>query len=110
MPVTGGITTLDQADEEGTVKYIVINRLAPGVDNAKKALEVFLKVGLPAGTEITYAGTDGKTFINIVDTESPDITASGTFAPFFEEATVIPVVALDAAWIEAIQAAQANWG
>ena len=92
------------------MKYIVINKLAPGVDNALKALEAFTKVGLPEGVESTWAGTDGKTFINIVETDAPDMVVAGTYAPFFEDTTVIPVVALDAAWIEVIQAAQANWG
>jgi hypothetical protein len=57
-----------------TVKYIVISRLAPGIDNARKALEVFQKAGLPPGTEAVWAGTDGKTFINIVESDAPDIT------------------------------------
>lgn len=92
------------------MKYIVISRLAPGVDNARQALEVFTKAGLPPGSEAIWAGTDGKTFINIVETDVPDITASATYAPFFEETTVIPVVAVDGAWMEAIQAAQSNWG
>jgi hypothetical protein len=91
------------------VKYAVISRLAPGVDNARKALEVFTKAGLPAGTEATWAGTDGKTFINIVETDAPDLTAAATYSPFFEQTTVIPIVAVDAAWLEAMQAAQANW-
>jgi hypothetical protein len=76
----------------------------------RKALEVFTKAGLPPGTEATWAATDGKTFINIVETDAPDMTASATYVSFFEESTVIPVVALDDAWINAIQAAQANWG
>ena len=92
------------------MKYVVISRLAPGVENARKALEVFQKAGLPPGTEETWAAVDGKTFINIVDTDVPDIAASATYAPFFEETTTIPVVMLDDAWMKAIQAAQANWG
>ena len=91
------------------MKYVVISRLAPGVDGARKAFEVFLKAGLPAGTESVWAGADGKTFINIVESESPDITTASTYAPFFEESTVIPVVAVDDAWMEAIRNAQANW-
>jgi len=71
---------------------------------------VFTKSGLPPGTETTWAAVDGKTFINIVDTDLPDIQAASTYAPFFEETTVIPVVALDDAWMQAIQAAQSNWG
>ena len=59
------------------MKYVVINRLAPGIDNAWKALEVFTKVGLPAGSEAMWAGTDGKTFINIVETDAPDTTIDG---------------------------------
>jgi Domain of unknown function (DUF3303) len=92
------------------MKYVVISRLAPGVDNARKALEVFVKAGLPSGTEATWAGTDGKTFINIVETDAPDLTASATYAPFFEETSVIPVVPVDDAWMSAIEAAQSNWG
>ena len=92
------------------MKYMVISRLAPGVENARKALEVFKKAGLPPGTEATWAGADGKTFINIVETDAPDMTASSTFAPFFEKTTVIPVVPLDDTWMKAIEAAQSNWG
>ena len=92
------------------MKYVVISRLAPGVENARKALEVFAKAGLAPGTEATWAGSDGKTFINIVETDAPDMTTSATYAPFFEKTTVIPVVALDDSWMESIQAAQSNWG
>jgi hypothetical protein len=92
------------------MKYVVISRLAPGTENARQALEVFTKSGLPPGTETTWAAVDGKTFINIVETDLPDIQAASTYAPFFEETTVIPVVALDDAWMQAIQAAQSNWG
>ena len=92
------------------MKFVVINRLAPGIDNSRKALEVFTKVGLPEGSEAIWAGTDGKTFINIVDTDAPDMTIAATYAPFFEETTVIPVVAVDDAWMQAAQAAQSNWG
>jgi hypothetical protein len=91
------------------MKYIVITKLAPGTENARQALEVYGKAGLPAGTETTWAGIDGKTFVNVVETDAPDIQATSTFAPFFEETTVIPVVPLDDAWMKAIQAAQANW-
>jgi Domain of unknown function (DUF3303) len=91
------------------MKYIVISKLAPGTENARQALEVYGKAGLPSGTEATWAGTDGKTFVNIVETDVPDIQAASTFAPFFEETTVIPVVPLDDAWMKAIQAAQSNW-
>lgn len=92
------------------MKYIVISKVAPGVDNVRKALEIYGKVGLPTGTEATWAGTDGKTFINIVETDAPDITTAATFAPFFEKTTVIPVVPLDDAWMKAAQTAQSNWG
>ena len=71
---------------------------------------MFTKAGLPTGTESAWAGTDGKTFINIVESDSPDVTGAATYAPFFEETTIIPVVALDDAWLKAIVAAQANWG
>ena len=92
------------------MKYVVISRLAPGIDNARKALEVYGKAGLPPGTESSWAGTDGKTFVSIVEQDVPDMATSATYAPFFEETTVIPVAPLDDAWMEAIQAAQGNWG
>lgn len=91
------------------MKYVVISRLAPGVENARTALAVFLKAGLPEGTQATYAAVDGKTFINIVETDAPDMVASATYAPFWHESTVIPVVEVDETWLQAIQAAQAKW-
>jgi hypothetical protein len=93
----------------GAVKFVVISRLAPGVENSRKALEVFLKAGLPEGTEVTYAASDGKTFINIVETDAPDMAAASTYAPFFDKSEVFQVVAVDETWLQAIQAAQANW-
>ncbi len=36
------------------VKYILISRLAPGIDNARKALEVFQKAGLAPGSEAVW--------------------------------------------------------
>jgi len=92
------------------MKYVVISRLAPGVENSRKALEVFLKAGLPQGTQATYAGSDGKTFITILESDTPDTVAAATYAPFWVESTVIPVVDVDETWLQAIQAAQANWG
>jgi hypothetical protein len=92
------------------MKHLIISRLAPGIDNARKALEVFQKAGLPPGTEATWAAADGKTFVSIVETDALDMTTSATYAPFFEESTTIPVVPLDDAWMKAIQAAQDNWG
>ena len=56
------------------MKYVVISRLAPGVDNAQAALATFMKVGVGDGTEATYAVADGKTFINIIENDSPDMT------------------------------------
>jgi hypothetical protein len=93
-----------------TMKYLVISRSAPGIENARKAREVFLKAGLPAGAETTLAAVDGKTFISIVDTDEPDMVMSSTYAPFFEETTTIPVAALDDAWMTAVLTAQDNWG
>ena len=88
------------------MKYVVISRLAPGVENAQAALATFMKVGVGPGTEATYAATDGKTFINIIDQD----TAGLANQPPIQGLTVIyPVVAVDAAWLDAIQAARANW-
>jgi hypothetical protein len=92
------------------MKYVVISKLAPGVDNARKALNTYGKAGLLPGTQSTWAGTDGKTFISIVEQDVPDMVTSATYAPFMDDTTVIPVAPLDDAWLKAIQAAQANWG
>jgi hypothetical protein len=92
------------------MKFVVISTLSPGVENAKKALEVFVKTGTAPGTEALLAGSDGKTFINIIEADSPDIAISSTYAPFFESTTVIPVVPVDDAWMAAIQSAVAAWG
>ncbi len=56
------------------------------------------------------AGTDGKTFVNVVEADVPDMTVAATYAPFFEKTKVIQVVPVDDTWMQAIQAAQANWG
>jgi hypothetical protein len=91
------------------MKYVVISRLAPGMENSRKALEVYLKAGLPEGTQAIYAASDGKTFINIVESDVPDYVAAATYAPFFEKEEVIPVIDVDEAWLQSIRAAQANW-
>ena len=92
------------------MKHLIISRLAAGVDNARKALEVFMKAGLPPGTE---ARPGRARMARPSSTSSrpttPNMTAASTFAPFFEKTTVIPLVPLDDAWMAAIQAAQSNW-
>jgi hypothetical protein len=92
------------------MKYVVTSVLKPGVENAKKALEVFQKTGSAPGTEALFAGYDGKTFIAIVDTDTPDMAVTSTYAPFFESTSVLPVAPMDDAWMEAIQKAVAAWG
>lgn len=91
------------------MKFVVVSRLAPGLENSRKALEVFLKAGLPEGTQATYAAADGKTFINIVENDMDDMVPAYTYAPFYDEFQVIPVVDVDEKWLQAAQAAQANW-
>ena len=91
------------------MKYVVISTLAPGVENAKHAFAVFGKAGVGPETISTFAGTDGKTFINILETDGADMVIAATYAPFFESTTVIPVVDVDAAWITAITTAMGNW-
>jgi hypothetical protein len=91
------------------MKYVVISKLSPGVDNTRKALEVFLKAGMPEGTETLLAGIDGKTFVSIIEEDTPDVKTAATYGPFFESVDVIPVVAADATWLEAVNAAQAVW-
>lgn len=94
------------------MKYVVISRLAPGVENTRKGLEVFLKAGLPRGTEVLYAGLDGKTYITIVEVDENDIDllTTYTYAPFWESTTVMPVVEAGEAWLQAVQGATAAWG
>ena len=70
---------------------------------------MFLKAARPTGTESVWAGADGKTFVNIVESETADITGVSTYAPLFEGSTVIPVVGFDDARMGAIRTAQANW-
>lgn len=91
------------------VKYVGILRLAPGVENTRKALEIFMKAGSAQGTQALYASADGKTFVVIIESDTIDMVSSYTYAPFWEDNTVIPVVDVDDAWLQAIQAAQANW-
>ena len=92
------------------MKYVTISTLKPGIDNAKKALEVFTIVGNAEGTETLLAGIDGKTFVNIVESDDPDLATAMTYAPFFESVTVIPVAEVDDKWMAAIQKAVVAWG
>jgi len=38
-----------------------------------------------------------------------DMVAEVTYAPFFEKTEFFSVVAVDETWLQAIEAAQANW-
>jgi len=91
------------------MKYVVIARAAPGVENQRKALEVFLKAGPAPGSQGLLAAADGKTYIDIVEIDELDLTTALTYAPFFETFEVLPVVSVDEAWLQAVQAAQAKW-
>jgi len=95
------------------MKYVVVSRLAPGVENARKAIEVFMKAPPeppPGGSMEMYAATDGKTVITIVESDAPpDLGPTYSFAPFFESTQVFSVVAIDETWLQAIETAQANW-
>ncbi len=90
------------------MKYVTTVRLAPGVKNVKKAFKVFSQIGNAEGTQALYAGTDGKTFITIVESDDPDMVTAATYAPFFESSTIMPVVDVDDAWINAMVTAIAN--
>ena len=79
------------------------------MENSRKALEVFLKAGLSPGRRRPTPPADGKTFINIIESDTPDMVASSTYAPFLDKREVFPVVPVDKTWLQAIQAAQANW-
>ncbi len=92
------------------MKYISIVRLAPGVDNVKRAFEVFGTIGTAEGTQALYASTDGKTFVNLIEADEPDMVNTATYAPFFESVEVIPVVDVDDAWMTAMVTAIANMG
>ena len=91
------------------MKFVVISRLAPGVENARKGFEVFSKAGPGPGTEVIYAAADGKTFIIITESDTPDTVTSATYATFFDRTEIFPVVTVDEAWLQAIRTAQANW-
>jgi hypothetical protein len=91
------------------MQYVLIARLAPGVENQRKALQVFVKAGPAQGTTGLYAGTDGKTYITMLESDEPDLVAGLTYAPFFEKFEVVPVVPVDETWLRAAQAAEANW-
>lgn len=90
------------------MKYIITSVLAPGVETFTKALEVFGKVGTAEGTEALYAGTNGKTYFVIIETDEPDMANIATYAPFFESTTVTPVVPVDDAWMAAMTTAVGN--
>ena len=92
------------------MKYIVTARLAPGVDNVKRAFETFGRVGTDEGLVALYAGTDGKTFITITESDDPDIVNAATYAPFFESTTIMPVVDVDDKWMNAMATAIGNMG
>jgi hypothetical protein len=95
--------------KEGDMKYVVIARAAPGVENQRKALEVFLKAGPAPGSQGLLAGADGKTYIDFIESDEPDMVTALTYAPFFDKFEVVPVVSVDQTWLQAVQAAQANW-
>ena len=59
------------------MKYVSIVRLAPGVDNVKQAFEIFGKHGTTEGTEVLYAGIDGKTFVTVSNGDDPDLANGG---------------------------------
>ena len=92
------------------MKYVTTVRLAPGVENVKQAFEVFGRVGSAEGTQALYAGTDGKTFIVVIEADEPDMVNAATYAPFFESTTVMPVVDVDEAWMSAMATAIGNMG
>jgi len=94
------------------MKYVVISRVAPGVENARKALDAFLKVGVAPGTQQVYAATDSKTIISVIEIDEGDtdgMVTGYTYAPFFEETKVFAVMPVDETWVQAVQAAAANW-
>jgi hypothetical protein len=81
-----------------------------GVENARKALEVFLKAGAAQRSTGLIAGAGGKTYIDILESDTrPDLMGALTYGPFFETFEVIPVVPIDETWPQAIQTAQAHW-
>ena len=90
------------------MKYILISRLAPGVESVTKAFETFGQVGTAEGTQALYASTDGKTFVTVLESDEPDMARIATYGPFMEEVTVIPVVDVDDAWMAAMTTAIAN--
>lgn len=89
------------------MKYVNIFRQASGADTIQASWEMFQKLGLPDNAEKAYAAADGKTYVIITD-GVVDATQVLSFAPFFEEMTVLPVVEIDDAWAGSAAAAIAN--
>ncbi len=92
------------------MKYVLISHLAPGPESVKRAFEVFGRVGAAEGTQALYAATDGKTFITVVEADEHDMERIATYGPFFDQVTVLPVVDVDEAWMEAMGRAMDNLG
>lgn len=59
-------------------------------------------------TQALYAGTDGKTFYTLTETDNPDLVSAATYAPFFESVEIMPVVDVDEAWMTAMAQAIEN--
>ena len=92
------------------MKYVTVARLAPGVESVRQAFEIFGKIGQAEGTQNLYACADGKTFIVISESDELDMVNAASLAPFFETTTIMPVVDVDDAWVEAMTKALANQG
>jgi hypothetical protein len=94
------------------MKYMVVATLAPGVDNARQAFEVFLKTGPWEGTEKLWADSAGRTFFNLTETDGPPPLVGGlTYSPFFADWNVYPVVEVDEDWLTNVYGpARSNWG
>jgi hypothetical protein len=92
------------------MKYVTVARLAPGVESVRQAFEVFGKIGQAEGTQQLFACADGKTFIVISESDELDMVNAASLAPFFETTTIMPVVDVDDAWVEAMTKAIANQG
>jgi hypothetical protein len=63
------------------MKYMLVATLAPGVENARQAFDVFLKVGRGEGTLNLWAAVSGRTFFNLTEVQGdapPDPVAALT--------------------------------
>jgi hypothetical protein len=93
------------------MKYVVIAKSNSNQATSREAMSVFAEQGVAEGTVALTAGLDGRTIMNIVETDDPaglhNVTV--TYSPYFDDFQVIPVLDVDDATVASILDAQGNW-